>query len=124
MTVQFSGGRPSLGDNQDVVLSVMGTPSAQYGNTWQYGSNSVTFENGQVSRYSNITGGLKIAIAPKTKSAKSTFSLGDNQDVVLSVMGTPSAQYGNTWQYGSDSVTFENGQVSRYSNITGGLRIR
>lgn len=114
----------SLGDSQDVVLSVMGTPSAQYGNTWQYGYDSVEFENERVARYSNISGDLKVIVKPKIRSTKATFSPGDSQDVVLSVMGTPSAMYGNTWQYEYDTIDFENGRVTRYSNISGGLRVR
>ena len=113
----------SLGDTQDVVLSVMGTPSAQIGNTWQYEYDSVRFEDGRVASYSNISGDLKIKLAPQTQSTKSTFTLGDTQDVVLSVMGTPSAQIGNTWQYEYDSVRFEGGRVAGYSNISGDLKI-
>ena len=82
------------------------------------------FENGRVVRYSNISGDLKVGVTPKVRSAKTTFGLGDSSDVVLSVMGTPSAIHGDTWSYEFDSVEFENGRVVRYSNISGDLHVR
>ena len=114
----------TIGDGEDVVLSVMGTPTDQIGNTWSYGPDTVTFENGRVSTYSNIGRSLKITIEPRVRSSKIAFSLGDSKDVVLSVMGTPTDQIGDTWSYGPDTVTFENGRVSTYSNIAATLKIR
>ena len=113
-----------LGATQAQVKAVMGTPSSQSDGTWFYGSDYVTFENGHVKSYTNGSGDLKIIVTPKARSSKQSFSVGDSEDVVLSVMGAPSSQSNGTWFYGLDYVTFENGHVKSYTNNSGELRIR
>lgn len=123
-----------IGSTKQEVRNVQGTPSTiqnfEYSNTeiWMYEISSVTFKNGRVKEYSNISRNLRIC-PENTYSSNNCIEIGSTKDEVRNVQGTPSAiqnfEYSNTdiWMYEISSVTFKNGRVKEYSNISRNLRI-
>lgn len=63
----------------------------------------------------------------ETKKTQSTFSIGDSEERVRAVMGTPTeiqSMY-RYWVYGEDIVNFDlKGKVSGYSNNSGTLKVK
>lgn len=112
----------TIGSTSDEVLSIQGTPTTMYGNTYSYGFSSVTFYQGKLVSYYN-SGNLRIKVFPSTQVYSNYFTLGSSIDEVLSIQGTPSSIYGNTFSYGFSSITFYQGNVSNYYN-SGNLRIK
>ena len=127
------GSNFSLGSTLENVYFVMGSPTKihvrEYSNEveWDYAYSSVTFKNGKVYEYSNISNNLKVILGyPCT--GDSYFSLGSNFSEVYSAMGTPKSvtirEYCNEveWDYAYSSITFKQGKVSECSNISGNLK--
>lgn len=51
------------------------------------------------------------------------FQLGDTQDHVQKVMGTPTSIMGDMWWYNYSTVTFSDGRVSGWDDLSGVLKI-
>ncbi len=55
------------------------------------------------------------------------FKIGSSQNTVRNIQGTPSSindyDFLVIWSYGSSSVTFENGKVKSYNNLSNNLKI-
>ena len=114
----------TIGDSRDVVLAVMGAPRDYNESFWMYGLDTVHFQAGRVSAYSNTSGELKVVLKLSKPIVAESFSIGDSQDVVLAVMGAPRDYNESFWMYGLDIVHFQNGRVSSFTNTTGGLKVR
>jgi hypothetical protein len=113
----------TLGSTKQGVQAVQGTPSSIIGNSWHYEYSSVSFSNNLVVGYSNVSNNLKVQVGEKTNAA-GYISVGSTQAEVLAVQGTPSSIIGNSWHYEYSSVSFSNGVVAGYSNISNNLRVK
>lgn len=117
----------TIGSREDWVLVVQGTPSAITGDTWRYEYSSVTFRNGRVTGYSNISRNLRVRLTPKADASltrsRDYFTIGSSEDEVLAIQGTPSGLHGDTWDYDFSSVHFQNDRVVSYSNISRNLKV-
>lgn len=120
-----------LGSLMNEVRAVQGIPTSinKYKGfeTWSYKYSSITFENGRVTEYSNISNNLKICDFPRNYTNLDCFTIGSTKAVVSSVQGTPTSinKYTGfeTWSYSYSSITFENGTVTGYSNISNNLKL-
>ena len=84
VTAVTGGQQFSLGSTEDEVRRIMGTPMSIIGGGWSYGYSSVSFRDGRVVGYSNITGLLKVVLKPSDPLVKdSTFTMGSSKDQVL-----------------------------------------
>ena len=132
-TNTFSQNCFEIGSSENTVRNVQGTPTSikDYNLflVWSYGSSSVTFENGKVKGYSNLSNNLKICQSNNNSSSVNNgcFEIGSSENTVKNVQGTPTSikDYNLflVWSYGSSSVTFENGKVKSYSNLSNNLNI-
>ncbi|GGJ59384.1 hypothetical protein GCM10008938_51920 [Deinococcus roseus] len=113
----------TLGDSMNTVLLAMGTPDSYSPDVWQYESSTVEFTDGQVSSWGNYSHNLKVKATPRQKASKPQFTLGDTQDTVLSVMGTPDSPSEDVWQYESSTVEFTDGRVSGWGNYSHNLKV-
>ncbi|MBP8644818.1 MAG: J domain-containing protein [Syntrophobacteraceae bacterium] len=117
----------TLGSTEKEVLQVQGPPSRIHGQTWTYNLSEVHFKDGQVWRYNNFDGSLKVQLTPSTSpqgDPPSFFSLGSSKDEVLLVQGTPTRIQGNRWYYGFSEIRFKDNRVQGYDNYFGNLKVR
>lgn len=105
---------------------MQGPPERVHGQTWTYGLSEVQFRDGQVWRYNNFDGSLRVHLEPAEDGAPPPehFSLGATPDEVLRVQGTPTRIEGNKWYFGFSSVRFKAGHLEDYDNYFGNLRVR
>jgi hypothetical protein len=119
----------TLGSSQDEVLLVQGTPSKIVKDVWHYGLDRVFFkeENGErvVNGYDNLTGSLKVRVVPgkiedSVALRRGYFTVGDSQDDVVAVQGTPQKVEQNRWFYGAFYVVFDSrGRVVNVGPVPG-----
>ncbi|WP_045520313.1 hypothetical protein [Neobacillus niacini] len=121
--VQVSTGFFTLGSSEEDVKLIQGVPTSISGDRWGYGLSRITFTDGLVSGWSEIDTKLKVVI-PKTDENASAFRIGDRKQDVVNVMGTPTSITGNRWGYGLSRVTFEEDQVSGWSEIDVQLKVK
>lgn len=121
--VQVSVGFFTLGSSEDDVKQIQGVPTSISGDRWGYGLSRITFTDGFVSGWSEIDTKLKVII-PKTDENASSFRIGDRKQDVVNVMGTPTSITGNRWGYGLSRITFEDDQVSGWSEIDVQLKVK
>lgn len=117
----------TIGSNASEVLLIQGAPTRVHGQTWVYGLSEVFFKNGQVWKYNNFDGSLKVRLEPRLaegKSPPSHITLGSTEDEVLAVQGTPTRIEGEKWYYGFAEVRFKDGRLREYDNYFGNLKIR
>lgn len=115
----------TIGSTSDEVLAVQGTPDSFTPSSLNYGSSSVTFENGRVKSWNSGYPKLKVKLLPSAAvQARSYFTLGSTGDEVLAVQGTPDSFTSSTLNYGSSSVTFENGRVKSWNNGYPQLKVK
>jgi hypothetical protein len=78
----------TIGSTEEEVRAIQGVPPRidNYGQLrWWYGLSTVTFDSsGRVSRYDNASGNLHVRLVPKEQSSATYFTLGSNEDEVLS----------------------------------------
>ena len=130
----FSQNCFEIGSSKNEVRNIQGTPTAiqnlEFANEeiWRYDFSSVTFKNGRVKEYSNISKNLVIC-SESDYSSNSCIEIGSSKADVRNTQGTPTAiqnlEFANEeiWRYDFSSVTFKNGSVKEYSNISKNLRI-
>ena len=119
----------ALGSSQDEVLLVQGTPSKIIKDVWHYGLDRVFFkeENGEriVNGYDNLVGSLKVRVVPgkiedSVALRRGYFTVGDSQDDVVAVQGTPQKVEQNRWFYGAFYVVFDSrGRVVNVGPVPG-----
>jgi hypothetical protein len=118
----------TIGSTSQDVLLVQGAPSRIIGQTWTYGLSEIQFKNGQVWRYNNFDGSLKVLMEPRANKVEqappSYITLGSTEDEVLLVQGTPSRVEQEKWFYGFAEVRFKDGRLREYDNYFGTLRVR
>ncbi len=121
-----------IGSSEATVRNIQGTPTSinnyNFFVVWDYGSSSVTFENGRVKSYNNLSNNLRICkSATDYSSNNGCFEIGSSESAVRNVQGTPTSinnyNFFVVWDYGSSSVTFENGRVKSYNNLSRNLKI-
>ncbi|MDE0040462.1 MAG: hypothetical protein OXT74_00350, partial [Candidatus Poribacteria bacterium] len=85
------GGYFTVGSTKDEVLAVQGTPKSFSDWEFDYGSSSVYFSNGRVTRwYNSPFAPLKARLVPKSNTInRGYFTVGSTKDEVLAVQGTP-----------------------------------
>ncbi|MFJ7827082.1 J domain-containing protein [Psychrobacillus sp. NPDC096623] len=113
----------TLGSSQDQVKQIMGTPDSIIGSFWGYDYSSVTFEDGVVTGWSDISENLKIFVQKKNPGI-SSFTIGSSIQDVVDVMGTPDSIIGSFWGYDYSIVTFEDGVVTGWSDISSNLKVK
>jgi len=117
----------TIGSTKKEVLAAQGTPSSVFGELWYFGASSVTFSNGLVASYSNISNNLRVTLVPTTDvrlaKARGYFTMGSSKDEVFVVQGVPDSIFGDLRYFGASSVTFSDGHVTSYSNISGNLKV-
>lgn len=118
-----------IGSSKEEVLSIMGAPSeisSAYPNTWEYSLDRIYFdENGMVIGYDNGYNHFSEGL-PEIINEDNTFTIGDDKQVVLDVMGAPSeikASYPNYWYYSNSKVIFENNIVIDWDDSRGVLKV-
>lgn len=128
----------TVGSTKDEVLQIQGTPtsvskySGMNQEVWSYNFSRITFKNGRVSEYSDLSNNLKIQLTPSTtsKSNGTYFTIGSTKDEVLQVQGNPTSisKYDGmnqeVWSYEFSRITFIDGRVTEYSDLSQNLRIR
>lgn len=117
----------TIGSNASEVLLIQGAPARVHGQTWVYGLSEIYFKNGQVWKYNNFDGSLKVRLEPRLaegKSPPSHITLGSSEDEVLAVQGTPTRIDGDKWYYGFAEVRFKDGRLREYDNYFGNLKVR
>ncbi len=118
----------TIGSSKDEVLTVQGTPTELSETVWKYGSSSVFFSNGQVTRWDIWPGSpLRARMLPSRPVGVSGdyFTVGSSKDEVLTVQGTPTELSETVWKYGSSSVFFSSGRVTRWDVWPGSpLKVR
>ncbi|HEY4175854.1 MAG TPA: hypothetical protein VGM90_03445 [Kofleriaceae bacterium] len=128
----------TLGSARDEVMAVQGTPTTldlSFGEAWSYGTSTIEFANGKVRGWhtSPVGPALKVAVSfrdsPTTREAQTNGSFAANatKDEVLAVEGTPTGidvSFGETWSYGTSTLTFRNGRVSEYHSSPVGPVLR
>jgi curved DNA-binding protein CbpA len=113
----------TLGSTAQEVIAAMGTPSSISYDRWSYDNSSVTFENRKVVGWSDISNNLKVSIGKKDPNA-SPFTLESTAQEVIAAMGTPSSISYDRWSYDNSSVTFKNGKVVGWSDISNNLKVK
>lgn len=117
-----------LGATQASVLAVQGAPTSIEGNRWMYDLSWVSFTDGKVDSYSNISHNLHVQLYPlgdlTAIRERGYFTLGSTPDEVLAVEGTPSSLEGNRWRYESSWVDLDNGKVAGYSDGSRNLHVQ
>ncbi|MGG0716283.1 DnaJ domain-containing protein [Robertmurraya massiliosenegalensis] len=113
----------TLGSSPDEVKQIMGTPSSIIGDRWGYDLSSITFRDGKVTGWSDIGNNLKVNIEKKDLNV-SSFTLGSSYQNVIDAMGTPSSIIGDRWGYDLSSITFSDGKVTGWSDISNNLKVR
>ncbi len=115
----------TIGSTREQVLAAQGNPTAVVGDSWRYGFSFVTFADGRVVGYANISRNLRVRMGGETAGSSSRgFAVGSSRDEVLAAQGTPSAVIGDTWQYDSSRVEFDGDHVRRYADDAGKLHLR
>lgn len=117
----------TLGSTQAEVLRIQGSPDRVHGQTWIYGLSEIHFREGQVWRYHNFDGSLRVQVLPTLDpngEKLSFFTLGSNKNDILLVQGTPTRVEANKWYYGFSEIRFKNGRVEEYDNYFGDLNVR
>jgi hypothetical protein len=114
----------SLGSTEAEVQLSQGDPDKSSPDRWEYRYSSVTFHEGVVIGFSNISKNLRVRMTPKTRTGATMFAVGSTPDEVLEVQGTPDKVKGDTWEYKFSSVTFGNGFVASYSDPGYTLKVR
>jgi hypothetical protein len=117
----------TVGSTSKEVLLVQGTPSRVQGQTWVYGLSEVQFKNGQVWKYNNFDGSLKVIMLPGTvadQDPPACITIGSTQDEVLLVQGTPTRVEQDKWFYGFAEIRFKDGRLREYDNHFGTLKMR
>lgn len=110
-----------LGSDLDTVVNIMGEPDEMMDEGVRYGRSVVYLDDTTVVGWSDIDGRLAVSVI--TEGDADTFSEGSTEGEVAQAMGVPpNAVQGNTWTYGSSTITFEDGTVSSYEN-TGNLAV-
>ncbi|MCX7823214.1 MAG: J domain-containing protein [Syntrophobacterales bacterium] len=118
----------TLGSSQDEVALVQGTPSKVLKDVWYYGLDRIYFkekgENKVVSGYDNISGTLKVKIAPNAKEVsvalkRGYFTVGDGEEDVIALQGIPQRVEDNRWFYGTFYVIFDRGRVLNVGPVPG-----
>ena len=126
-----SGENFTLGSSMDHVARVMGTPNSTdmlFDETWWYYRYSrVTFRNGRVSEWDNASKNLKVKLSTSV-SAKDYFTQGSPYEEVVAVMGTPTSteKFLNEvwWYYKYSRVTFRNGRVAKWDDMSNNLKVK
>ncbi len=118
----------TVGSTKDEVLAVQGTPTEFSNRVWKYGSSSVLFSGGRVASWDvEPDSPLKVRMVPSRpgRTTKGYFTVGSTKDEVLAVQGTPTEFTDSVWKYGSSSVLFSGGVVTRcYSEPDSPLKVR
>lgn len=112
----------TIGSTRKLVRKIHGEPTAVNGDTWFYGTSSVSFGKDRVTGYFNA-GNLSVALRASQGATASVFGLGSSKEDVLALQGTPTRVAGDTWFYGQSSVSFSEGTVAGYWNGAGNLRV-
>ena len=131
------------GSHKDDVLRLQGTPTSiqTYSSLgheqWGYGlvsSVDIDLRTGEVLRWSNLDGSLKVALPPgRHVTHDSHYTRGSHKDDVLRLQGTPTSiqTYSSLgheqWGYGlvsSVDIDLRTGKVLKWSNLDGRLKVR
>jgi hypothetical protein len=129
------GNQWTMGSSKAEVFRIQGTPAriTPYESTDRevlyYGNSMVELGSGHVVGYSDLSGNLKVAIAPNSSSSPPYWTIGSDRSEVLSVQGTPTqvsleaSACREVFQYGNSTVELKNGVVNGYDN-GGNLKVR
>lgn len=123
LTTTTSDGYFTLGSSKDEVKTVMGTPDSIIGDMWSYEYSSISFSNEAVDGWSDISDNLKVRIN-KVNSNAGSFTIGSTYQDVVDVMGTPDSIIGEIWGYEYSTITFSDGIVDGWSDISNNLKVQ
>lgn len=130
----------SLGASEAELFRVQGTPTqtSEYTageiSTFYYGDSSVTLENGRVVSYFNVDRNLKVSLQPVMPASQASnlpWSLGSSRsEVLLAQQATPTHVSRNdslceeVFHFDDSEVSFSQGIVSGYKNVSKNLQVR
>src|SRR5438093_5199477 len=110
----------SIGSTKDQVLKVQGTPDEVTELMWRYGSSSVAFADGRVTKWNVMPSSpLKVKLLPSRQAAPTAFGKGSSKDEVFFAQGPPNRFNDQAWEYGGSRVIFAGGRVSAWEEGAG-----
>lgn len=111
-----------LGSPERDVYATHGAPTRYLEDTWYYDTDWVGFEEGKLSKFSNIGGRLRLRPETVAKPKETRFGVGTESLDLVAIQGVPLRVEGDVWYYGTDFVMMENGVVRSYSNASRKLK--
>lgn len=138
LSMQPSNNTWTLGSSQEEIFQVQGTPTrtstVQDTITLHYGDSIVQLDRNQVVGYVNATGNLRVSVFPMpgiAPTAPPTWTVGATRMAVLQAeQKTPTAvsrldqNCEEIFNFEGSTVTFRQGLVSEYTNISNNLQLK
>ena len=106
----------TVGSTKGEVAAIQGTPDSFTDTEFKYGFSTVYFQNGRVTRWDNWSLSPLRAKLQGTPTNKTHFTIGSTKGEVVAIQGTPDSFTDTEFEYGSTTVYFTNGRVTRWGN--------